>query len=98
MSRIALDFGFIQIYWYSICIIIGMAIGMFFVYRESRRKKINEEIITDLIFYTIIGNISSLFAKQQLHFSVFFRNLRFFWRYALHFYTLMCYNHCIKLR
>lgn len=54
MSRIALDFGFIQIYWYSICIIIGMAFGMYLVFREAKRKKINEDLLTNLVFNTII--------------------------------------------
>ena len=54
MNRIAIDLGFIQIYWYSICIIIGMAFGMFLVFREAKRKNINEDVITDLVFNTIV--------------------------------------------
>ena len=54
MSKVALDLGFIQIYWYSICILVGMMIGMFLVYTEARKKKVNEELMTNLIFYTII--------------------------------------------
>ena len=45
MNRVAIDLGVVQIYWYSICIIIGMAIGMTLVYREAKRKKINEDVI-----------------------------------------------------
>ena len=44
MSRVAIDLGFIQIYWYSICIIIGMSIGMWFVFKEAKRKHINEDV------------------------------------------------------
>lgn len=54
MDRVALDLGFVQIYWYSICIIVGMAIGMFFVFREAKRKHIKEDVMSDLVFYTII--------------------------------------------
>ena len=54
MSRVALDLGVIQIYWYSICILVGMMIGMFLVYRETRKKGIADNLITNLIFYTII--------------------------------------------
>ena len=54
MNRVALDLGFVQIYWYSICIIVGMIIGMTLVYKEAKKKKINEDLITDLIFNTII--------------------------------------------
>ena len=54
MNRVALDLGFVQIYWYSICILVGMMVGMFVVYRETIRKKISDNLITNLIFYTII--------------------------------------------
>lgn len=54
MNRVALDLGIIQIYWYSICILVGMMIGMFLVYKESRNKGIPDSLITNLIFYTII--------------------------------------------
>ena len=54
MNRVALDLGFIQIYWYSICILVGLIIGMFLVYRETIKKGIGETLITNLIFYTVI--------------------------------------------
>ena len=57
MNRVALDLGVIQIYWYSICILVGMMIGMLLVYKETIRKGIPESLITNLIFYTIIVSI-----------------------------------------
>ena len=54
MNRVAVDLGFVQIYWYSLCILFGMMIGMFLVYRETKRKKISENLITNLVFYTIV--------------------------------------------
>lgn len=39
MNRVAIDLGFIQIYWYSICIIIGMAVGMYLVFKEAKKKR-----------------------------------------------------------
>ncbi len=57
MNRVAIDLGFIQIYWYSICIIIGMAVGMWLVLREAKRKHINEDLMTSLIFNTVILGI-----------------------------------------
>ena len=57
MDRVALDLGFIQIYWYSICIVVGMAVGMYLVYREAARKSIGENTMTNLIFDTIIISI-----------------------------------------
>lgn len=54
MNSVLLDLGYIQIYWYSICIVVGMAVGMFLVYREAKKRDISESVMTDLIFYTII--------------------------------------------
>lgn len=54
MSRIALDLGFIQIYWYSILIFLGVFFGGWVVLRECRKQNINEDFIINLIFYTII--------------------------------------------
>ena len=54
MNRVLLDLGFIQIYWYSICIIVGMMIGMYLVYTEAKKKSISDNFITNLIFYTVL--------------------------------------------
>ena len=54
MNRVLLDLGFIQIYWYSVCIVIGMMVGMFLVYSEAKKKNISESVVTNLIFYTIL--------------------------------------------
>ena len=57
MNRVALDLGIVQIYWYSLCILVGMMIGMFFVYRETRKKNINDVVVTNLILSTVIVSI-----------------------------------------
>ncbi len=54
MNRVLLDLGFIQIYWYSIMIILGVFVGMAFAYREVKRQNINEDFFINLVFYTII--------------------------------------------
>lgn len=54
MNRIALDLGFIQIYWYSIFIFLGVFIASWIILRECKRQKINEDFIVNLIFYTVI--------------------------------------------
>lgn len=54
MNRVLLDLGVVQIYWYSVCILVGMMVGMFLVYRETIKKYISDSLITNLIFYTII--------------------------------------------
>lgn len=57
MSRVALDLGFIQIYWYSIMILLGILVGLTFIYLEARKQKINTDFLTNLAFYSIIIGI-----------------------------------------
>ncbi len=57
MNRVALDLGVIQIYWYSIFILIGMAAGMIVILLEAKRKGLNTDAMTDLLFYTIVWAI-----------------------------------------
>lgn len=57
MNRVALDLGFIQIYWYSICIVVGMLVGMYFVFKEAKRLRVSEDFMTSLIINTILVGI-----------------------------------------
>jgi len=57
MNRVALDFGFIQIYWYSIMILIGLLIGLLVIYKEIKKQNINVDFFTNLAFYSIIIGI-----------------------------------------
>ncbi len=54
MSRVAIDLGFIQIYWYSLMIALGLFLGVMVILREARRQKIDEEFLINLIFYGVI--------------------------------------------
>jgi len=54
MDRIALDLGFIQIYWYSIFIFLGVFCASFVILRESKKQGINQDFMVNLIFYTVI--------------------------------------------
>ncbi len=57
MNRVALDFGFIQIYWYSIFIFLGILSGCTLVYFEAKKQHFSMEQLFDLIFYTMIAAI-----------------------------------------
>lgn len=59
MNRIALDLGFIQIYWYSIMILLGLLVGLAIIYLEIKKQKINTDFFTNLAFYSIIIGIIS---------------------------------------
>lgn len=53
MNEIFLDLGFIQIYWYSIMIFVGLLIGGWIVLKEAKRFGISEDFITNLFFYAV---------------------------------------------
>ena len=82
MSRVAIDLGFIQIYWYSICIIVGMSIGMWFVFKEAKRKHIDEDVMTSIIFNTIIWAIIG----ARLYYVAF--NLSYYSKHVLEIFEI----------
>lgn len=53
MNPIFLDLGIIQIYWYSVMILIGMALAIIVILKESKRFNIDKDFIINLFFYTI---------------------------------------------
>ena len=54
MNRVAVDLGFIEIYWYSIAIMLGVLLGGSLAYYEVKRLKVDKEYFFNMIFYTII--------------------------------------------
>ena len=57
MDRVALDFGFIQIYWYSIFMFLGMLAACIVIFKEAKRRGIDEDFLVNLAFNTIIFGI-----------------------------------------
>ena len=60
MNRVAFSIFNIDIYWYSICILIGIIIAYFLITKEAKRHCINVDIIYNMIFYGIILLISCI--------------------------------------
>ena len=54
MNRVAIDLGFIQIYWYSITMLCGVIFGGLLTFTELKRLKININYFMDMLFYVII--------------------------------------------
>lgn len=54
MDRVLLDLGLFQVKWYSFFILIAMLLACFIIFREAKRKNINEEFLTNLVFYGLI--------------------------------------------
>ena len=57
MNPVLFDLGFIKIYWYSIMILIGLFIGGTLIIKESKKFKIPEDYMINLILYTIVFGI-----------------------------------------
>jgi phosphatidylglycerol:prolipoprotein diacylglycerol transferase len=57
MNPVLIDLGYIKIYWYSVMILLGVFIGGTILIKESRRFKIPEDYITNLIILTLIFSI-----------------------------------------
>lgn len=53
MDSVFLDLGFVQIYWYSIFIFLGLFVGGFFALFESKKFGISEDFMINMIFYLI---------------------------------------------
>lgn len=54
MERIALEFGFIKIYWYSIFIFLGVIASYSVIWMEAKKRGFEKGFIVDLVFNTVI--------------------------------------------
>lgn len=54
MNSVLLDLGFIEIKWYSICILIAFLLGYFVVLKEAKKRKIDLDYLNNLLFYAFL--------------------------------------------
>ncbi len=57
MDRTFIKIGNINIYWYSILIIVSVFIGYYFSLREAKKNGLTKNFISDLVFYLVIVSI-----------------------------------------
>ena len=57
MSRVAIDLGIIQIYWYSIMIALGLLVGISLILMEAKRQKMSEDDFVNLVFGIVLWGI-----------------------------------------
>ena len=57
MNRVALSIFNINIYWYSLCILLGVIIAYILILQESKKHNIHKEKVSDIVFYTLIIGI-----------------------------------------
>jgi len=63
-NPIALKIGFIEIRYYGLFIAIGVLLALFLAHKETIKKRLNTDIIFDLILY---GTISGILGGRLLH-------------------------------
>ncbi len=75
MDRVAIDLGWLKIYWYSIFIFLAMIVACFVILKEAKRKQINQEFLVNLIFYSImIGILGARFYYVIFNFNYYIEN------------------------
>lgn len=72
MERVAFSIFGIDIYFYSLCILLGIILAYFLILNESKKHKINNDFITNLIFYTLLIGILG----ARIHYVIF--NLKYY--------------------
>lgn len=77
MDRVALDLGFIQIYWYSIFIFLGVFFASIVILRECKKQNINQDFIINLIFYGVVFGLIG----ARLYYVAF--NLDYYLKYPI---------------
>ena len=54
MNPICLKIGVIEIYWYSIFILLGIIVAYFLILKEAKKHNIQQNFVNDLVFYTVL--------------------------------------------
>ena len=57
MNKFGIQIGNITIYYYSILILLGVIIGLYFALKEADKNGIGRSFISDLSFYVILFGI-----------------------------------------
>lgn len=75
MDRVAIDLGFIQIYWYSLTMLFGVLLGALIAFVEVKRQKINLVDFENMAFYAILSG----FLGARIYYVLF--NLDYYLKY-----------------
>ena len=76
MDRVFISIGSINIYWYSVLIIISILIGMYFSFKEANKNGLTKEFLYDLVFYLIpVAILGARLYYVIFNFSLFKDNL-----------------------
>ena len=53
MDKVAIEIGPFAIRWYAILINTGIVLALIFIWREAKRRKLNPDIIYDILFVAL---------------------------------------------
>lgn len=67
MSKVFISIGTIQIYYYSIFILLGMLSALFILYINAKKENIDTDKLLDIVFYTVIFSLLG----ARLHYVLF---------------------------
>lgn len=73
MNRVAIDLGFMQIYWYSIIVLIAIFVATSIIYFEAKKQRMNLDDFTDLFFCTVIFGLIG----ARIYYVIF--NMDYYW-------------------
>lgn len=57
MNRVAFNIFEFNVYYYSLCILLGVIVAYILITKEGKKQGLPKEFISDLIFYTLIIGI-----------------------------------------
>lgn len=76
MNRVFISIGPINIYWYSVLIVVAIIIGMYFSLKQADKNGLGRDFLYDMIFYLIpVGIVGARLYYVIFNFSLFEDNL-----------------------
>jgi len=82
MDRIAISFGFINIYWYAIFIMVGALVGLYIALKEAKRHNIDKDFMINAVTFGLpIGIIGA-----RLYYVIF--NLDYYINYPIEIFQI----------
>lgn len=67
MNSVLIDLGFFKLKWYAFLLIIAFVLASMLITRESKKFKLNQDFIFNLIFWTVING----FIGARLYYIIF---------------------------
>lgn len=82
MNSIAFDLGFIEIYWYSIFMLLAILVGGLIAYREVKKQNISTDFFFNMMFWCVIFAIIG----ARLYYVLF--NLDYYLKYPIEIFEV----------